>query len=74
MTCAICGQSVGMGEGQTVCAKCLKVAPMRMITERKCGECGHEWKQPAATGRCPNCHSEQTVNVSQRPCGLKRIR
>jgi 5-methylcytosine-specific restriction endonuclease McrA len=66
--CPVCSGGLG-----GVCGPCLAVAPMRMVVQRACGECGHAWSQPSLTGDCPKCHSAQTVNVGAYTNGLRRL-
>lgn len=40
---------------------------------RKCGDCNHQWVQPAAAGNCPKCHSANTETVSHRVNDKLRI-
>jgi rubrerythrin len=49
-------------------AAALRASPMRMMNRLVCGECGHQWQQPSATGACPRCHSEKTEVYDALPC------
>jgi predicted Zn-ribbon and HTH transcriptional regulator len=54
-------------------AEMVKVTPTRLVHYRQCLSCGHEWKAPVATGRCPRCHGEHTMCETVAPCIEKRI-
>lgn len=54
-------------------ARLVKGQPMRRIVDRQCQGCGHEWKQPSPTGRCPKCRSEKVVNLAEKISVYKTV-
>jgi predicted Zn-ribbon and HTH transcriptional regulator len=69
--CVLCAKPDDTGF--QVCAACIANNPTRVVVERECQTCQHEWKQPAQTGRCPRCRSDAVTNVAMYVIGLKRL-
>ena len=71
ITCVVCSGATPIGH--EVCPSCVTNAPMRVMVDRQCQDCRHEWMQPAPTGRCPRCRGDNVTNERVRVCGLKRL-
>lgn len=46
---------------------------LHQMNSLECLVCGHDWMQPAKTGRCPKCRSDRTQVFLSRTSKLKRV-
>lgn len=51
----------------------VKATPSRRMVRRRCADCGREWTQPAATGRCPSCHGDRVENLYECVSAHNRV-
>lgn len=67
------GGSLEGATEQEVQLAAVKQNPMRLLVRKRCTVCEHRWQQPAATGKCPNCHSDRVEVLHALPMMAQRV-